>query len=242
MQAQFRQKPIFVPIINHLWTPNNNSILIVKKWFEQVYGLCEVRPLDTWMMTKESFKAAIRRPKPVAFPGQQQAVNALMSDWDKFCILGIYIKLQPSRNQFTGGANGDTICPIQCTYTMNNTGPDAAPFYDKTNIPNKQVFTFNSNEAFTIYVPAPPTMEVGSSVVQKSKTWWSLTDLVKFQNDFTSVNMQNEDDEEDEEDYEGNLGNPFNPNNQMHAGRICLNSEGAAVYNITINYKIALKG
>lgn len=186
--------------------------------------------------------SSIRRPIPVAFPGQQQAVNALMSDWDKFCILGIYIKLQPSRNQFTGGANGDTICPIQCTYTMNNTGPDAAPFYDKTNIPNKQVFTFNSNEAFTIYVPAPPTMEVGSSVVQKSKTWWSLTDLVKFQNDFTSVNMQNEDDEEDEEDYEGNLGNPFNPNNQMHAGRICLNSEGAAVYNITINYKIALKG
>ena len=61
MQAQFRQKPIFVPIINHLWTPNNNSILIVKKWFEQLYGLCEVRPLDTWMMTKENFKAVIRK-------------------------------------------------------------------------------------------------------------------------------------------------------------------------------------
>lgn len=185
--------------------------------------------------------SSIRKPAPVTVvnqQGQQQVINAQMSDWDKFCILGIYIKFQPSRNQFTGGANDDTICPIQCTYTMNNTSPDAAPFYDKANIPNKQVFTFNSNEAFTIYVPAPPTMEVGSTVVQKSKTWWSLTDLAKFQTDFTSVNMLDEDDDDDED----NLGNPFNPTNQMHAGRICLNTTGAALYNITVNYKVALKG
>lgn len=55
MQTQFRPRPIFVPIINHLWTPNNNSILIVKKWFEELYGPSSAKLLDTWPMSKSDF-------------------------------------------------------------------------------------------------------------------------------------------------------------------------------------------
>ena len=61
MQSQIRQKPIFIPVINHLWTPNDYSILIVKKWFEELYGQCETRLLDTWLFTKEKFETEIKK-------------------------------------------------------------------------------------------------------------------------------------------------------------------------------------
>ena len=107
----------------------------------------------------------------------QQDFAAQFSNWDKLCILGIYIRFQPVRNNFNGGAQGDSISPIQCIYSMNNVEYAKAPKYDQTNLERKQVFTFNSNEAFTVYVPAPTTMETASAVVHKSKTWWSITDL-----------------------------------------------------------------
>ena len=61
MQSQIQQKPIFIPIINHLWTPNNYSINIVKKWFEELYGTCRTVPLDTWRFSEEKFETEIKK-------------------------------------------------------------------------------------------------------------------------------------------------------------------------------------
>lgn len=102
------------------------------------------------------------------FDQQIQGTAARVSNWDKLCILGVYIKMQPIKNMFQGGA-GDQISTVTCTYTMNNVevapqGVFSASQFDDFNKKNKQVFTFNSNEAFTIYVPAPTTMEMNSSV------------------------------------------------------------------------------
>ena len=173
------------------------------------------------------------------------AANALFSNWDKFCILGIYIKFQPIINMFDGGNASKFIHPVTATYTMNNVILGKTAAYDQTNKDNKQVFTFNSNEAFTVYVPAPTTMETSSAVVHKSKTWWSLTDLVKFANDIEDVREENDncDDDDCSSDCE-QLGNPYQPVNVMHGGRISLDvADGGQVnYNVTINYKIALKG
>ena len=177
----------------------------------------------------------IRKVEPIN--GNQAA----MSNWDKFCILGIYIKFQPVRNSFDGANAATLISPVKCTYTMNNVQYAATAIYDNANFTNKQVFTFNSNEAFTIYVPAPTTMWTDSPVVHKSKTWWSLTDLGPFGQDIQDVNDAM-DESSGEDDDEPNLGNPFNPTSLMHAGRIALQSTGQVYYNITINYKVALKG
>ena len=167
------------------------------------------------------------------------APQAIFSNWDKFCILGIYIKFQPVRNSFDGGNAATIINPVKCTYSMNNVQYAATAAYDHENVRNKQVFTFNSNEAFTIYIPAPTTMETQSAVVHKTKTWWSLTDLGAWNQD---IQDYREDFSEEDDDDEPNLGDPFNANILMHAGRIALESIGQAYYNITINYKVALKG
>ena len=60
MQSQIRQKPIFIPIINQLWTPNHFSIKIVKEWFEKLYGPCITKPVDTHSMTTEAFKKTVQ--------------------------------------------------------------------------------------------------------------------------------------------------------------------------------------
>lgn len=172
--------------------------------------------------------------------------NVRQPNWDKLCILGIYIKIQPTINQFIPG--GRDIVPIKCIYSMNNADVAFAKEYDVAIQPKKQIFTFNSNEAFTIYVPAPTTMEFGSSNVHKSKTWWSLADLKTFS---TSIITKNEDIdeenqentfEEEEQDY-SMLGDVLMAQgNTMHAGRLTFISSGTASFNVTINYKVALKG
>lgn len=183
------------------------------------------------------------------------------SNWDKMCILGIYIKFQPIKNQWMGSAytpttttnpttgatnttwteTVDTISEVKCTYTFNNV-PDARMVeYDNANIHNKQVFTFNSNEAFTIYIPAPPTMSTDSACVHKSKTWWSITDMKV--NGLAGQRGESEE-YEDEEMEDEFIGTPYGNENapMIHAGRLFLKSNGVAKYNITINYKVALKG
>ena len=175
------------------------------------------------------------------------------SNWDKMCILGIYIKFQPIKNQWAGSAltatttqqgntifneRVDTISEVQCTYTFNNAPTDKMLAYDADNVLNKQVFTFNSNEAFTIYIPAPPTMSSESPCVYKSKTWWSITDMKL---DGLPGQRGEEEDEVTEDEYIGTpYGNATAP--LIHAGRLYLKSTGEAKYNVTINYKVALKG
>ena len=188
-------------------------------------------------------------------------VKAMFSNWDKFCILGVYIKFQPQQNMWEANSlNKNTINTVKCIYTSNNCPLKATVFdqpteianlYDKENLKNKQVFTFNSNEAFTIYVPAPTTMESTSAVVHKAKTWWSLTDLKKPDADSTrSLGMDEEESNEDESVNDeqvmfSDLGTPITTpatdKPDFSAGRIYLESIGAR-YNITINYKVALKG
>ena len=188
----------------------------------------------------------------------KKTVTAAFSNWDKLCILGIYIKFQPKKNVWTADAGND-IVPVKCTYTTNNCPLKAtvnnavqkvATIYDKENVKNKQVFTFNSNEAFTIYVPAPTTMCSESPVVYKSKTWWSITDLQQTTEDGMFTTGMEEDDIEDEdgeEEYQDvaspivDIGGVAQVKPSLSAGRIYLEAKSGG-YNVTINYKVALKG
>ena len=194
--------------------------------------------------------------------------GAKFTNWDKFCILGIYIKMQPRKNNWSESTDAQGISEVKCTYTYNNCPENQAAAYDNGNINRKQVFTFNSNEAFTIYIPAPPTMSYrdpitvpvagagaqnvtvtipqhSDCVVHKSKTWWSLADLKAN----TTGNQMIGEEEEGSMDYDGEsdedmIGSPYDNASSpiMHAGRLFFKSAGAASYNVTINYKVALKG
>ena len=207
--------------------------------------------------------------------------NATISNWDKICILGIYIKFQPRKNMWEASGN-ENINTVTCTYTMNNfpSGQRADLVnYDQQCKSSKQVFTFNSNEAFTIYVPAPTTMCSESPCVYKSKTWWALANIDPSTVD-TEVPIEGEEEEsegseegtapgggsqgacrrvqrkgeEEEDDMEEEFIDAEAPPSlyyctpvtdylkpYIHAGRIHLESAGAS-YNVTINYKVALKG
>lgn len=184
--------------------------------------------------------------------------NVRVSNWDKICILGIYIKFQPKKNVWTADAAAN-INTVKCTYNMNNVEPaDIAPLpgptpndppirpgftieqYDKTCLNQKQVFTFNSNESFTLYIPAPTTMEFGSACVLRSKTWWSLANMVSKQAGARTGEESEDESDESDENLEGVL-DENDMGNFIHAGRLYFESTGAN-YNITINYKVALKG
>ena len=169
-----------------------------------------------------------------------QAPNTIVySNWDKFCILGIYIRFQPTKNTWSAGGQ-DEIAPIKCTYNMCNVPLAASAAYDANNVTRKQVFTFNSNESFTMYVPAPTTMCSNSPCVHKSKTWWSIADIRKI---IEGTVFQAEEDMSEDEYNDEIVGTPFGASGPgVHAGRIHLESDGAFAYNVTINYKVALKG
>lgn len=182
------------------------------------------------------------------FADQQgnQAVGYL-TNWDKFCVLGIYIRLQPVANVYNGLNVQQQIQQIKCTYTMNNIETGGAQnilnlmnngLYDHENIDNKQVFTFNSNESFTLYVPAPTTMCYDSPVVHKSKTWWSLSELKPI----AANSRRGEDDDSFSEDVEDREGVLAVDQFSMHCGRLYLEATNPINYNVTINYKVALKG
>ena len=91
------------------------------------------------------------------------------------------------------------------------------------------------------------SLEFGSSNVHKSKTWWSLADLKTFSNSILTNSSANGDDdtyEEEEEDQNLSMfGDVLMANgNLMHAGRLTFITSGTASFNVTINYKVALKG
>lgn len=60
MRSQIQQKPIFIPVINHNWTPNHNSILIVKNWFDELYGPSVCKTLETSQINGAQFAEYIR--------------------------------------------------------------------------------------------------------------------------------------------------------------------------------------
>ena len=51
---------------------------------------------------------------------------------------------------------------------------------------------------------------------------------------------EDDDEDEDENDIGTPFGNTFSPS--MNAGRLFFKTAGTARYNVTINYKVALKG
>lgn len=203
----------------------------------------------------------------------EDARKYTVANWDKICILGIYIKFQPVKNMWDANGAGE-INTVKCTYTMND-----FPYWDKAHCTlydkhcksSKQIFTFNSNEAFTMYVPAPTTMSSDNPCVHKSKTWWALANLVATIPANEAGNIVIDDvegseggDSEGEGEGEGEQGmsrgmeEDFEATQNtlyycspevlktedkpyIHAGRLHLESAGAK-YNITINYKVALKG
>lgn len=175
-------------------------------------------------------------------------------NWDKICILGVYIRIQPTINMFEGGQNGKVITQVQCTYNMNIIDEEDPAVvvdrvtYDSNGINNKQVFTFNSNESFTIYIPAPSTMSTVDSVIHKPKTWWSLINLrngTYVQPPAPVVNGRrnlSEDDDEDEGEY-GSILPTAGDRPSFNAGRIFFKTANDNVsFNYTVNYKVALRG
>ena len=189
-------------------------------------------------------------------------------NWDKMCILGIYIKFQPLKNTWTAvapNAQNDNINieQVKCIYSMNIVdlarprndddqpiGRAPAIAYDTSAVKYKQVFTFNSNEAFTMYLPAPTTMCSDSPCVHRSKTWWSIANIqahLSDDGDFIKGVREDYDDNDrmasDDDDtqnygaiYPKDADRPY-----LSAGRLFFSSANAK-YNVTINYKVALKG
>jgi len=164
-------------------------------------------------------------------------------NWDKICILGIYIKFQPKRNMW----EDDGIAPVKCIYSSHiiptGTGyNDTALTIEGNFVNSKQVFTFNSNEAFTMYLPAPTTMSSENPCVHRSKTWWSLFNIGthatsnNIQNEYGTVEEENTDDLPEYSAITGD-SRPY-----VSAGVLFLTTEATANYNVTINYKVALKG
>lgn len=190
----------------------------------------------------------------------------VVSNWDKLCILGIYIKFQPKKNVWAADDGANNINTVKCTYTMNNFPSQDLGLikYDKECVNSKQVFTFNSNEAFTMYVPAPTTMCSNSPCVHKSKTWWAIADLMKnLEGGKNYIEGEESEGESEGEEGDHGLGSGMDEDIEMgsttapyfctpevsegsvkpyiHAGRVHLESAGAS-YNVTINFKVALKG
>ena len=179
-------------------------------------------------------------------------------NWDKICILGIYIRIQPTVNTFQGTVKqgtgpdaveyvGSTITQVQCTYNMNviddpslAEDPINKEEYDNAGIKNKQVFTFNSNESFTIYIPAPSTMSTVDAVIHKPKTWWSLVNLYggTYKVDHNGRRNVSED---DDEEY-GSILPTAQDRPTFTAGRIFFKANTNVSFNYTVNYKVALRG
>lgn len=171
--------------------------------------------------------------------------NYKIWNWDKISILAIYVRLQPCRNNFVGGLN-DSITPIKCYYAINNIiseGDANQKFYDHNLLDSKNIFTFNSNESFTIVLRAPSTMSEDNPHIHKAYSWWSIADIDNS-TDTPLIKLEDETEENDEntEEY-NNYGNPMAEDKvRLHCGYLYFESSNTCSYNISISYKVALKG
>lgn len=227
----------------------------------------------------ENFKTLYRDEE--LFPNNN-SINSILANWDKYCVLAVYIRIQPNANIFDG-SDGKKIVPIKCYYAMNNNldygygkddvngGDDqevdedatvnghlmseVLDEYGKRLLIDKPIFTFNSNEHCTFVLKSPQTMQSDTPVVHSKYQWWSIVDqaiLTRGEYRFSgSRDQQVEDDGDDGSDKEGELcplGTPITPLRPMnlpavHCGHLYFDSGNTEVsLNITINYKIALRG
>ena len=199
-----------------------------------------------------------------------QEVQSYLANWDKYCVLAVYIKIQPQANVFDG-SNGKTIIPVKCYYAMNNNVvfdsgdvikthgiKDVLEQYGHDLLIEKPVFTFNSNEHCTFVLRAPSTMQTDTPVVHKKYQWWSLVDQALIASNErifdgskdlnnSTIHEVEEDDEEEALNTVVPLSTPIGPLRTdelpaVHCGHLYFESDSPVKLNVTINYKIALRG
>ena len=199
---------------------------------------------------------------------QDMKSAAIFSNWDKYCVLAVYIRVQPQINMFDG--NGEkTITPVKCYYAMNNnvifqnnmtdsdhTIEQLLGLYNEQMLEEKPLFTFNSNENFTFVLRAPQTMQTDTPVVHKKYTWWSIVDQAIIANGDTIFSgaasgkyatMQEDIEPEENECLPFStplIGFRSKELPAIHCGHLFFTTEDniPVKLNVTINYKIALKG
>ena len=179
--------------------------------------------------------------------------NIKICNWDKICVLAIYIRIQPNMNMFTG-AGASVIRPVKCYYSINNNvdGPVAnINAYNAALLNKKNIFTFNSNESFTLVLKGPSSMSTATPSIHKSYSWWSIADSKKesiVDNDHPILKDENEEEEEENvtnEDEVDDYGDVFGNGILFHCGSIYFKPVGDGsnvTFNISISYKVALKG
>ena len=172
--------------------------------------------------------------------------NKKIWNWDKISILAIYIRIQPRRNNFAGGNNAeDSIAPIKCYYALNNLiaeGDNNQKLYDEDLLDSKNLFTFNSNESFTIVIKAPSTMSQNSPCIHKAYTWWSIADINSNTDSPIFKNENNFEGDDSSDEYE-NYGNPLaNNKDKVHCGYLYFKTTVTCSFNVSVSYKVALKG
>ena len=175
-------------------------------------------------------------------------------NWDKISILAIYIKIQPKKNMFAANENVD-IGSVKCYYAMNNIPTSTGAAANITAFNNslrdaKNIFTFNSNEAFSFVIKAPSTMQSSDSHIYKRYEWWSLADLNATENANVFTNRNDDDDSENIIEDEDNdemviFNDPLEveaEKNKLHCGYLNFYSGTACNFNVTISYKVSLRG
>lgn len=199
---------------------------------------------------------------------QDMGSSAIFSNWDKYCVLAVYIRIQPQLNMFDGQGE-KVITPVRCYYAMNNNIifkddmvdnghaiQQLLGLYNEQMLEEKPLFTFNSNEHFTFVLRAPQTMQTDTPVVHKKYTWWSIVDQAIIANNDTVFSgadsgkyaAMHEDIEPEENEClpfsTPLIGFRSKELPAVHCGHLFFTTEdGTPVnLNVTINYKIALKG
>lgn len=178
-----------------------------------------------------------------------------ISNWDKISILAIYVRIQPVQNMFAGVNAGGNIVPVSCYYALNNNTPDNNNLmntYNSELINLKNVFTFNSNEAFTFVIKAPSTMISSSPTIYKKYQWWSIADINilgdQGENRQEGSDLYNDDNDDDINGYNNTLGTLNTPYvnggiaPNLHCGYLFFKSATDCSFNVTVSYKVALRG
>ena len=229
---------------------NNGTLYLYPTRCKNIRTLCKLSTLDS------------------NGPSGSRDRKAIISNWDKYCVLAVYIRIQPLVNMFDGSEGGKTIVPVKCFYSMNNNvifkgesddertaNIQLVKEYNEQMLVEKPLFTFNSNEHFTFVLRAPQTMQTDTPVIHKRYTWWSLVDQAiielgntNFSGGKYSGNSMMEEIEPEESEFLPfstplvNFRSAELP--AVHCGHLFFTTEDGTevALNATINYKIALKG
>ena len=180
--------------------------------------------------------------------------DGTVPNWDKIKVLAIYVKMTPNRNMWS---EASSMTPIKCFYVVSNAKNGDA--YDEDLKNKKQLFVFNCNENFTIYLGKPQTMTASDGVIYKPGQWFSLGEFTGKAKQLQMEEEEDEDDddkqkrgmikddEEEREDEEedffiGTNADDVDSRSTMSCGRLHFTSTKAIDYTISISYKVALKG